>query len=527
MQQRRQFLHHTMKLLALTSLSLAFPGKATNRTEDYPFSLGVASGAPRSDSVILWTRVLSDPLAQQLSTASYKLQWQIAHDEHFKHLVQSGQVFALPELAHSVHVEVNGLEANRWYWYRFILGDAISLPARTRTAPALHDDAQNLRFAAASCQHWEFGEYAAHRQIALANPDLVVFLGDYIYEWGPYDSVHPDKPRGRQIESRDLMQYRRRYAQYKADPCLQMAHEAAPWLVTWDDHEVANDYAFDRDEQMQADFLQRRTAAYQAFYEHMPIRLSLSEAYDFQQLRLYQHYDWGQLVRFNVLDSRQYRHYQACSKPGKGGSNVISPMQCKELADASRSLLGWEQEQWLAQSLTNSKARWNILAQQSLLAPCSLMPVKTPGDGRYWNDGWDGYPHARRRLLDDIAHSKVRNPVVISGDVHTFYAAELSRDFFQPVSHSNPVIASEFCGSSVSSSSRPQNITEKYLQYNPHLKYGRSDVRGFMLFDVAARQLHCRFLGIDELNNPHSSVSLLKHYVVDDGYPGFTSSPGY
>lgn len=522
MSERRQFLHQSLKLLALTSLSLAFPGQAENSTQEYPFTLGVASGSARADSVVLWTRVLTEPLAQQLSTATYKLQWQIAHDEQFKHIVQSGHVFALPELAHSVHVDVKGLQPARWYWYRFILGDAVSLPARTRTAPAAHDDAQNLRFAVASCQHWEFGEYAAQRQIALSNPDLIVFLGDYIYEWGPYDSVHPDKPRGRNIESRDLHQYRRRYAQYKADDCLQMAHAAAPWLVTWDDHEVANDYAFDHDERLQPEFMQRRAAAYQAFYEHMPVRLNLPETLDFTQMRIYDQYDWGNLARFHLLDSRQYRNYQACSKPGLGGSNVVSASQCKELNDPGRSLLGWEQEQWLLQSLTNSKARWNILAQQTLMAQCSTAPIKNQGDGRFWTDGWDGYPQARKRLFDDLLASKARNPVVISGDVHTFYAAELCRNFYAPISHTNPIIATEFCGSSVTSSSRPQSTTDKYLQYNPQLKYGRSDVRGFMLFDLAPRQMQCRFLGVDELSNPHSSVSVLRHFLVADGYPGLS-----
>lgn len=524
MQSRRQFLQHTMKLLALTSLSLAFPGQAKNSSEAYPFTLGVASGCPRSDSVMLWTRILSDPLAQQLSDSSYKVQWQVAHDEQFKHIVQAGHAYAIPELAHSIHVEVTGLQANRWYWYRFLLGDAESTPARTRTAPGPHDDALTLRFAVASCQHWEFGEYAAHRQIALSNPDLVVFLGDYIYEWGPYDSVHPDKPRGRQIESLDLSQYRRRYAQYKADTWLQMAHAAAPWLTIWDDHEVANDYALDHDEGLHPSFLQRRAAAYQAFYEHMPVRLNLGAHLDFSQMRIYDHYNWGQLLRFHLLDTRQYRHYQACSKPGSGGSNIINSALCKELQDARRSLLGWEQEQWLTQSLASSQARWNILAQQTLLAPCSFSPVQNNNDGRYWTDGWDGYPPARQRLLDDLLASKARNPIVISGDVHTFYAAELRRDFAQPVSASNPVIASEFCGSSVTSSSRPQSKTESYLQFNPHLKYGRSDLRGFMLFDVSSKQADCRFLAINELHDPHSSVNLLKHYVLEDGASGFNES---
>jgi len=185
-------------------------------------------------------------------------------------------------------------------------------------------------------------------------------------------------------------------------------------------------------------------------------------------------------------------------------------------------MLGQAQEDWLRQALKRSPARWNLLLQQTLMAQNSQIPLQGKDGGRFWTDGWDGYPQARKRLFDDLLASKARNPVVISGDVHTFYAAELCRNFYAPISHTNPIIATEFCGSSVTSSSRPQSTTDKYLQYNPQLKYGRSDVRGFMLFDLAPRQMQCRFLGVDELSNPHSSVSVLRHFLVADGYPGLS-----
>lgn len=271
---RRSFLQQSLRFTTFAALAQAFPGWAAERSSVYPFSLGVASGSPRHDSVVLWTRLLPEPLnAAALPPVPYKLRWEIAEDEQFTRMVNKGETHALPELAHSVHVEVNDLQADRWYWYRFILGDAVSPVARTRTTPAADALVSNLRVAVASCQHWEFGEYAAHRHIAAANPDLVAFLGDYIYEWGPYDLRHPGRPRNRDIESFSLAEYRGRYAQYKTDLQLQAAHHVAPWIVTWDDHEVANDYGNDRDERLDVNFLLRRAAAYQAFYEHMPVRL--------------------------------------------------------------------------------------------------------------------------------------------------------------------------------------------------------------------------------------------------------------
>jgi alkaline phosphatase D len=248
-----------------------------------------------------------------------------------------------------------------------------------------------LRLAVASCQHWEFGSYAAHRHIVAESPDLVAFLGDYIYEWGPYQLRHPDRPT-RTNESFTLADYRARYAQYKSDPDLQAAHLAAPWIVAWDDHEVANDYAGLVDERLSSTFAERRAAAYQAFYEHMPVRLPDPRRFD--NVRMYQRYDWGRLARLHVLDDRQYRSPEVCPKPGRGGSNVVNARACPGLRDPARTMLGGEQDAWLAQGLSTSRARWNILAQQTLMAQMTYAPIVTPEDGRFWTDGWDGYPAA-------------------------------------------------------------------------------------------------------------------------------------
>jgi alkaline phosphatase D len=473
--------------------------------EAYPFSLGVASGSPLPDSVILWTRILANPLdAASVKPVALPVRWEVAHDEAFRKVVARGSAVAAPELAHSVHVDVRGLAPGRWYWYRFMLGSAISPVGRTRTAPAPGTMPPSLRLAVASCQHWQFGSYAAHRHIAASSPDLVAFLGDYIYEWGAFQLDHP--PRAvRANESFTLEHYRARYAQYKSDPDLQAAHLAAPWIVTWDDHEVANDYAGERDERLAADFPARRAAAYQAFYEHMPLRLP--------QTRMYQRYDWGQLARFHVLDDRQYRSFEACTPAGRGGSASVTPRACAELRDPRRTMLGAEQEAWLAGGLNASRARWNIFAQQTPMAQASQVPVKGPDDGRFWTDGWDGYPAARARLFDALVKSGAANPVILAGDVHTFYASELRANYLKP----GPLVAAEFCGTSVTSSSRPQARTDQIVGMNPHIRYGRSDKRGYMLMEITPTTLTTQMMGLDDVRDAKTNVAALATFRVAAG----------
>lgn len=525
--RRRAFLQGASALAALASLGTPASARvpASVLQAGYPFSLGVASGSPLPDAVVLWTRILADPLdARATPAVAMTVRWEVAEDEGFRKIIATGTADALPVLAHSVHVDVTGLRPGRWYWYRFMLGDAVSPVGRTRTAPAADELPAHVKMAVGSCQHWEFGSYAAHRHIAAAAPDIVVFLGDYIYEWGPYQRQHPATPM-RVSESFTLQDYRARYAQYKSDPDLQAAHHAAPWIVTWDDHEVANDYGSDRDERLDAHFVDRRGAAYQAFYEHMPVRLVLPPGAPltprgFARMRIYQRYDWGRIARFHVLDDRQYRAHHACPKPGRGGSNSVTPRECPQLVDASRSILGAEQERWLAQGLHTSKAHWNIFAQQTLMAQASQVPVNPPGDGRFWTDGWDGYPAARQHLVDTLVRSRASNPLVLSGDVHTFFATEINRDPSRPDAANNPVVATEFCGTSITSSSRPQARTERMVADNPHIKFGRSDRRGFMLLDVEPRRSSVLFQALDDVHDPRSKVATLAAFSVADGKAG-------
>ena len=512
------------RILVLSSLAAALSVPTLAKAQAfkagaYPFSLGVASGSPLPDSVILWTRILSDPLnAQSTPPVALSVRWEVAHDEAFNRIAARGTATAVPALAHSVHVDVRGLEPARWYFYRFMHGGAVSPIGRTRTAPAAHSMPGAMKLAVASCQHWEFGSYAAHRHIAAAAPDLVAFLGDYIYEWGPYSLRHPTSAQ-RTNESFTLADYRARYAQYKTDPDLQAAHLAAPWIVTWDDHEVANDYARDSDERRDAQFAARRAAAYQVFYEHMPLRVAPPRAGGFGDLTIYQRFDWGKLARFHVLDDRQYRSVHACPPANRGGSSSIT-RACKQLRDPARSMLGRAQETWLEQGLRTSTASWNIVAQQTPMGQSSQLPVARPGDGRFWNDGWDGYPLSREKMFGAFRASKAANPIVLSGDVHTFYATDLKPDFDRAVSKANPVIATEFCGTSVTSGSRPQARTLQYLDMNPHVKYGRSDKRGFMLMELTPSKTTTMFMGLDDVRDAKSGISKLATFEVADGKAG-------
>ena len=486
----------------------------------YPFSLGVASGSPLPDAVVIWTRILYEPLnAAAMPAVALPVRWQMADDERFGSIVAEGTASATPALAHSVHVDVKDLAPGRWYFYRFMLGDAVSPVGRTRTAPAANAMPDRLKLAVASCQHWEFGTYAAHRHIAAAAPDLVAFLGDYIYEWGPYQLQHPARAV-RTDECFTLDDYRGRYAQYKTDPHLQAAHHVAPWIVTWDDHEVANDYAADRDERLDPKFVLRRAAAYQAFYEHMPLRLSVPSPGDFANMRIYQRYDWGRLARFHVLDDRQYRAWHACAPKGRGGSSSVIRRDCPALDDPRRTMLGDVQQRWLDDGLSSSPARWNILAQQTLMAQNSQLPFKQDADVRIWTDGWDGYPMARQRLLESLSTSGASNPLVLSGDVHSFFAAEIRRYPTRGASRGNAVLASEFCGTSITSPSRPQKRTEEFVAINPGLKYGKSDQRGFMLLDVTPESTTAHFQALADVQDAGSGIATAASFVVRSGQAG-------
>lgn len=474
-----------------------------------PFSLGVASGYPRPTGVVLWTRLAPKPLeGGGMDPDPVEVKWEVAEDEGFKRIVRTGAVVAVPEHAHSVHVEVDGLAPGRDYHYRFFCGEAASGHARTRTAPEAGRGDERLRLAIASCQQYEQGWFTAHRHLAAEGVDLVAFVGDYIYEssWGR-DHVR----RHGTAEPRTLGDYRDRYGLYKSDPDLKKSHAAAPWVVTWDDHEVDNDYANDRSEELDPSFLKRRAAAYKAFLEHMPLPRSM--LLPGGGMRIYGHLEWGSLARLHILDARQYKSHQACPKPYRGGGNQVGA-ECTERLDPARSMLGLEQEKWLDAGLGESRAAWNLVMQQSLLAHSPRPSDKGP---MHWTDGWEGYPEARARLLKSIVERKPANPVIFGGDVHAAYLANLHADPLRPDS---PIVAAEFVATSITSQGPGAAANARMRQANPHIRYANGTVRGYGIAEIDRKGMALRTRAVASVKVPDAEVSTLGEAWVESGRPG-------
>ncbi len=479
-----------------------------------PFTLGVASGMPRPDSVVLWTRLAPQPYAPLggLPDAPIDVRWEMALDEKFSRGQRSGTFTARPEHAHSVHVQVSGLPSSTVLFYRFTVRDAVSPVGRTRTAPAEGADVARLRIAVASCQHYEQGAFAAHRDIAEQDVDFVLFLGDYIYE-----SSNP-RYRLRAHEGpppKSLDAYRVRHATYKLDADLRAAHAAHPWLMTWDDHEVENDYANELSPSAlpPEEFLARRTAAYKAYFEHMPVAPDMAPRG--AAMRIHERYTWGQLAELWTLDSRQFRDVQACNDPGRGGGRVLA--ECADLALESRSLFGAAQEQWLAQGLARSERRWKLLGQASQISPGG---IDSPLGRRIYSDGWDGYPRARERLMQTIAQARGGNVVCLSGDVHRHMATQLRAQANQQAS---AIVAGEFVCSSVTSHGVSEAVMTLIRASNPDIVHGRSDERGYALIDIRPSGAACEFRATPFPAKAQARLTTQARFAIESGRPGIAT----
>jgi alkaline phosphatase D len=521
---RRQFATATGMGIAAALGGPALVGRAAPRRawNGDPFSLGVASGAPTADGFVLWTRLAPDPLASDPSMpggmdgGDVTLGYEIATDPALRDIVRRGEARAGAAFAYSVHADIRGLQPGRPYWYRFVSGDAASRIGRATTLPAPGSAVERLRLGFVSCSHYEFGYFSAYRHLVDEHPDAVLFLGDYIY--GYVESSRPTVRRHSDgIEAATLPTYRNRYAQYRLDPDLQRLHAEAPALVTWDDHEVQNDYA-DRWSQDFLDprqFLRRRAAAYQAFYEHMPLRPILSQP-DGPVMRIYDRFAFGDLLEVAMIDGRQYRSREACyGAPNKGGGNLESNVRCPERKAAGRSMLGFNQELWLSNMLSASRANWNVIAQDVLMA--QLRQKLPDGDDGYWTDDWDGYPAGRARLMRQIQTSRVRNPVVVGGDFHASFANDLRLDYDDPAS---PVVAAEFVGTSVTSPNPPVEPIEAALPDNPHVHFFDGRHYGYGSLDIDSKTMTTRFQVVSDITDPKATVSTLRSFTVEDGRPG-------
>ena len=454
--------------------------------------------------------MLADGWFQSLGTQPVTVRWEVAHDEQFRRIAQSGQAQAQAGLAHSVHVEVTGLEPDRWYFYRFMTGDWESATGRTRTFPAPDAMVQKLRLAYASCQRWEHGYYGAYRHMREENLDAVLFLGDYIYEYpiaGNPVRVHSGG------WALTLDDYRKRHALHKSDADLQAMHAACPWLVTWDDHEVQNDYAgltAGANGPPVESFAARRAAAYQAYYEHMPVRASaLAGAGG----RMYSQQRFGRLANLVLLDNRQYRDPHVCTRPGQAGGGFVDPAECPAWNDPGRTLLGAAQERWLDSAFAQSAQGWTVIGQQTLFGQRDARP----GPGQLlWNDGWDGYSAARGRFTQSLQRHQVANPVLFGGDVHENWVGHVKADYARPDSAS---VGVEFCGTSITSRPGGNGRTAERLSENPHFVFADAQRRGYGVAEFTPGQLTTTLRVIDDPARRDTGVQTLARFAVQAGRP--------
>ncbi|MEU3270434.1 alkaline phosphatase D family protein [Saccharomonospora sp. NPDC006951] len=488
--------------------SFAAPARIGN-----PFTLGVASGDPLADGVVLWTRLAPDPFAEDggggMPAKPVRVEYEVALDERFATPVRRGSVVATPRLAHSVHPEIHGLEPGREYFYRFRAGGELSETGRTKTAPSPSARPGELNFAFASCQAWHDGYYTAYDHLADEDLDLVVHVGDYLYEYGVAGNKRGvDTDPKFHGETVDLARYRLQYGLYKAEAPLRRAHASFPWIMTMDDHEVENNWAGDVSENDEdpATFRARKAAAFQAMYEHLPYRRQ--QLPSGPSVRLHRRLGYGRLADFTMLDTRQYRDDQAC---GDGASAT-----CTERFDPDRTILGEPQRDWVLRGFSSSRARWQVLGNQAPMGQTD----RDPGDATdVWLDPWDGYVAERDRVLGAARDRGVRNLVVITGDRHQNYAADLVADYTDPGS---ATVGSEFVGTSISSGGDGADMNsdgEKFLAANPRLRFFNAQ-RGYVRVNLTPQRWRSDFRVVPYVTREGAPVSTRASFVVEDGVPG-------
>jgi alkaline phosphatase D len=489
-----------------TAGAVALPTRAFAAVTPYPFTLGVASGEPDASSVVLWTRLAPSPTNADgqggMPNADVPVDWQVSPTDQFTTLVAAGTVTARYAQAHTVHVVAGGLAADAEYYYRFKAQGYISPVGRTRTAPAVTTVGRDFMMAFASCAHYEAGYYTAYRRMADDRPDLVLHLGDYIYEGGA-TSGKVRQHLGAEIVS--LADYRRRYGLYRSDPDLQAAHAIAPWLVVPDDHEVENNYAnmtrADNSPALTAaQFAARRAAAYQAYFEHMPLRASATPSGS--SIQLYRRVRWGTLATFHMLDTRQFRDDQACGDGWK---------VCAAADQTTRTLTGSAQESWLLDGFAQHLGTWDIIGQQVFFA----RDFDASGAGNM--DAWDGYRASRARIQQGWVDRAVRNPVVLTGDVHASFANNLKADYANP---SSATIGTELvCTSITSGGNGSATTTIPNGASNPHMRF-YSDRRGYVRTRITPTQITADFRSVATVTEHGAPATTARTFVIHDGRPG-------
>ena len=501
---------------ALAGVTLGAPAilRAQQLFTAYPFALGIAAGDPAPDGFVIWTRLAPDPLAPHggMPMGNVAVDWEVAADPGFRMVAAKGSALARPELAHSVHVEVGGLLPGRPYWYRFAVGSEASPHGTARTTPARGARLDRLRLGVVGCQNYEQGWFTAYRHIAdEPELDFIFHYGDYIYEsrgsamiFGQGGKAQPDVRSHVGGEIYSLDDYRRRYAQYKSDPNLQAAHASCAWWVTFDDHEVQDNYAGLTDKHLTPPeiFALRRAAAYQAWYEHMPVRASALP--NGPNIQMYRRARYGDLVDMHFLDTRQFRTDQPCGDETKP--------YCAGIDDPRAQMIGPAEERWLAQGLRGG-ARWNGIAQQVMMMPLN----RRTGDERetiYNVDSWAGYDAPRERVLEMF--KGLGNVVVLTGDEHQNWAGEVRRDRGR-----GEAVAAEFVVTSISSGgdgSDKSAAMDAILAENPALKFYNSQ-RGYALCEVTPDAWETKLRVVEKVSLPGLSIATRATITVPHGRP--------
>jgi len=522
--------------------ALPAPARASSSRPDPYFGHGVASGDPWPTAVVLWTRVTPTAAATPGSGRGpvVEVGWQVARDRDFDRVVRAGSVTTGPGRDHTVKVDATGLEPATTYYYRFHFGRHRSRVGTTRTAPRPGDRLGRLRLGVVSCSNWQAGYFSAYRHLAARDDlDLVLHLGDYIYEYAPggygYGQSNVDIRRHQPArEMVTLADYRQRHAQYKTDPDLADLHAKTAWATTWDDHEVTNDAyrrgAENHDPATEGDYLDRRRRAYRAYDEWMPVRMSGTAALG-NGARLYRGLRFGQLAELSLLDLRTYRNKQV-------GADLAG------IDRADRTITGDAQMRWLKHRLARTEAQWKLVGNPVMIAPVRIPalperersaleqitgppPQHGPDGGVPYNvDQWDGYTADRRELLRHLADRGITDTVFLTGDIHSAWACDLPRDTgTYPISRS---VATELVCTSVTSNnlddilgSPPRTASlavEAAVQAgNRHVRYVNLDDHGYSVLDVTPARVQMDYFAIGDRANRKAGSRRVASWAVATG----------
>lgn len=503
--KRRDFITGTV--LGLAAAQASTPLVASPKFSRDPFTLGVASGDPTERSVMLWTRLAPAPLAADggVGQGAVPVRWELSPDADMRQVTRQGEALAVPQLAHSVHVDIGGLEPGREYWYRFLVATHASETGRTKTLPPADSQPESIRFATASCQNYTHGYFVAYDHMLADNPDFVIHLGDYIYDtsFGQTFRKH-DSER----EPATLADFRRRHALYKTDKHLKRAHARLPFFSTIDNHDAIK--------YLDPAGLAKRAAAYQAWYEHMPTRGYNGPG----NVRFHLRRDirLGNLARISLLDTRQFRDKPVPCRdddnPTYGYGNYR--VRCKAMFDEERSMLGMAQERWLKENMINNGSAWNVIASTGPFSPFRFYM-----DEKIFNyiGSWDAYPANRKRIVDIVSQVKAGRTVILSGDLHSFWAI----DGAQSTEAADRIPAVEFVTSSISAGwpgPMAKPVTDN-LARNPQVKFYDPHQRGYLLHELTASEWQTTARAVDDVKNARSGAFDLARFAVENDKPGF------